>query len=204
MSKRKSRGLRPEEEALWQKVIEQAKPLHARSVAKPKPKPKPSPRAPHAPEPVSAPVAMPGLEGLQIGSKARSLPRHDFAPDLSESFSRATVHMDRKAFQQLRRGKLKPEGRLDLHGMTLAQAHPALNRFVLGAQAQGKRLVLVITGKGKDRDDGGPIPQKLGVLRHQVPHWLQIPPLSAAVLQVTPAHLRHGGVGAYYVYLRKR
>ncbi len=199
MSKRKSRGLRPEEEALWQKVIAQAKPLHTRNAAHPKPKPKPN--KPHEPE---VPLSLPGLEALRIGSKAQPKHGHDFAPNLAESFARAPVHMDRKAFQQLKRGKLKPEGKLDLHGLTLAQAHPALNRFILGAQAQGKRLVLVITGKGKDRDDGGPIPQKLGVLRHQVPHWLQIPPLNNAVLQVAPAHIRHGGSGAYYVYLRKR
>ncbi|MEM9393838.1 MAG: Smr/MutS family protein [Pseudomonadota bacterium] len=198
MSKRKPRGLRPDEEALWQKVIENAKPLHTRETAPPKPKPKAKSQKPEGFLP------MQGLEAFRIGSKAKSGQGHDLSPSLSESLASAPMHMDRKAFQQLKRGKLKPEGKLDLHGMTLAQAHPALNRFILGAQAQGKRLVLVITGKGKDRDDGGPIPRKLGVLRHQVPHWLNIPPLSNAVLQVTPAHLRHGGTGAYYVYLRKR
>lgn len=199
MSKRKPRGLRPEEEALWQKVIEKAKPLHIRPVSKPKQKTKSRVIS----EPDTS-LTLPELDTFRIGAKSKSIRTHDIAPSLAESFSRAPVNMDRKAYQQLKRGKLKPEGRIDLHGMTLAQAHPALNRFILGAQAQGKRLVLVITGKGKDRDDGGPIPQKLGVLRHQVPHWLQIPPLSAAVLQVTPAHARHGGAGAYYVYLRRR
>ena len=72
------------------------------------------------------------------------------------------------------------------------------------AQAAGCRLVLVITGKGKRRDDDGPIPERLGALRHQVPHWLHAPPLSGAVQQIAQAHLRHGGGGAYYVYLRRR
>jgi len=85
----------------------------------------------------------------------------------------------------------------------LDRAHPALTRFILTAQQDGKRLVLVVTGKGKQRDDGGPIPVRFGVLRHQVPHWLSTQPLSLAVLQVTQAHMRHGGGGAYYVYLRK-
>ena len=111
--------------------------------------------------------------------------------------------MDRKAFDQMKRGKLRPEGKIDLHGMTLDRAHPALTRFILGAQAQGKRLVLVVTGKGKQRDDGGPIPVRFGVLRRQVPQWLSLPPMSSVVLQVTQAHLRHGGSGAYYVYLRR-
>ncbi|WP_150121448.1 Smr/MutS family protein, partial [Sulfitobacter sp. HI0023] len=43
-----------------------------------------------------------------------------------------------------------------------------------------------------------------GVLRHQVPQWLSAPPLGGLVLQVTPAHISHGGGGAYYVYLRRQ
>lgn len=202
MSRRKPRGLRADEQALWQKVIENAKPLHTRAMPKTDAKPAPKQVNPRtAPQPAAP---LPGLDALRIGSRAGTASGHDLAPDLAEQFAKAPVHMDRKAFQQLKRGKLKPQARLDLHGMTLAQAHPALNRFILGAQAQGKRLVLVITGKGKDRDAGGPIPERLGVLRHQVPHWLSIPPLSGVVLQVTQAHLRHGGAGAYYVYLRRR
>lgn len=103
----------------------------------------------------------------------------------------------------MKRGKLKPESRIDLHGMRLDQAHGALVRFVLSSQASGRRLVLVITGKGKTREEPGPIPTPRGVLKHQVPQWLSLPPLAQAVLQVTPAHQRHGGEGAYYVYLRR-
>ncbi len=101
------------------------------------------------------------------------------------------------------RGKLKPEARIDLHGMTLAQAHPALNSFILNAHADGLRLVLVITGKGKTRSDSGPIPERIGLLRNQVPRWLDMAPLRPLVLQVEESHRRHGGSGAYYVYLRR-
>ncbi|MEL6172865.1 MAG: Smr/MutS family protein, partial [Pseudomonadota bacterium] len=76
-------------------------------------------------------------------------------------------------------------------------------RFILDAQARGLRLVLVITGKGKNRDDQGPIPVRNGVLRHQIPQWLGMPPLSQAVLQISQAHQKHGGGGAYYVYIRR-
>ena len=112
--------------------------------------------------------------------------------------------MDAGTHAKMTRGKLVPEARIDLHGMTLAEAHPELIRFILNAQSQGLRLVLVITGKGKRRDDSGPIPQRMGALRHQVPHWLHLPPLGPAVLQISEAHLKHGGSGAYYVYLRRR
>ena len=103
--------------------------------------------------------------------------------------------------KKLRRGKLAPEARIDLHGMTLAEAHVALTGFILMSRTLGRRLVLVITGKGRSR--GGSAPMQPGALRQQVPDWLRLPPLGEAVLQVAPAHRRHGGEGAYYVYLRR-
>lgn len=124
-------------------------------------------------------------------------------PGISERMARQPVQMDKKAFGRLKRGKLLPEGKIDLHGMTMEQAHPALTGFLLRAHGEGKRLVLVITGKGKSKPDDGPIPTRRGVLKHQVPQWLAMAPLRSVVLQVAEAHLKHGGTGAYYVYLRR-
>lgn len=112
--------------------------------------------------------------------------------------------MDSGRFDKLRRGRLTPEARLDLHGMTLDRAHGALNAFIRSASADGLRLVLVITGKGRPEAGGELGLQRPGALRHGVPHWLSMPPLAAHVLQVAPAHARHGGGGAFYVYLRRR
>jgi DNA-nicking Smr family endonuclease len=148
--------------------------------------------------------AKPRMSAFVLGEKARPPERRDLAVAPGEALRGTALQMDAKTHGKMTRGKLQPEARIDLHGMTLAEAHPELVHFVLNAQAQGLRLVLVITGKGKRRDDGGPIPQRVGALRHQVPNWLHLPPLGPAVLQVTEAHLRHGGSGAYYVYLRRR
>jgi len=125
-------------------------------------------------------------------------------PALANSLASGPVQMDKKSFTNMKRGKLKPEGRIDLHGMTLAQAHPALTSFVLNAVADGKRLVLVITGKGKDKPEYDFMPVQRGVLRHQVPQWLRMAPLSHYILQVSQSHIKHGGDGAYYVYLRRQ
>jgi len=100
--------------------------------------------------------------------------------------------------EKLRRGALRPEARIDLHGLTLAQAKPALTGFVMRAESEGKRLVLVITGKGRAGPGGH------GALRRQVPHWLRLPPLAPLVLETIEASRRHGGAGALYVYLRRR
>ncbi|MGX9352432.1 Smr/MutS family protein [Shimia sp. W99] len=191
MSRRK---LTDDEIALWRKVTDTAQRLHpergVQQLPKPKPKPIKAPR-PHLPE-------------IQIGAKAETrMPAHDLMPGISERMARQPVQMDKKAFGRLKRGKLVPEGKIDLHGMTMEQAHPALTGFLLRAHGEGKRLVLVITGKGKSKPDDGPIPTRRGVLKHQVPQWLAMAPLRSVVLQVAEAHLKHGGTGAYYVYLRR-
>mgnify|MGYP001794800278 CR=1 FL=1 len=193
------RRLRPEEEELWRKVTDQTARLHAQTPLSPED----FVETPPAPPP-REPARFTGAIDPRLAPRYDPATRIDLAASLADQVQGTAVNMDKKAFAQMKRGKLRPEGKLDLHGMTLDRAHPALTRFILSAQAQGKRLVLIVTGKGKDRDEGGPIPVRLGVLRHQVPQWLSVPPLSSAVLQVSAAHNRHGGGGAYYVYLRKR
>lgn len=43
-----------------------------------------------------------------------------------------------------------------------------------------------------------------GVLKQMVPRWLGQPEAAALIAHTQPAHVRHGGDGALYVYLRKR
>lgn len=190
------RHLSPEEADLWRTVAQTARPMHSAKLHLPEPPP--------APEPPPLAHARPRLSPFLVGEKHHSPERRDVAPTLPDLLGQAPLRMDAGTHAKMTRGKLQPEARIDLHGMTLAEAHPELIRFILNAQSQGLRLVLVITGKGKRRDDSGPIPQRMGALRHQVPHWLHLPPLGPAVLQVSEAHLKHGGSGAYYVYLRRR
>lgn len=193
MTRRKLTG---DEIDLWHKVVRHTERLHPGAYSSPLAPPMPKPKPVKQPEP--------RLPPFKIGCRAKSQPvKHDLKPSIARSLASDPLQMDEKAFRRMKRGKLKPEGKLDLHGMRIDTAHPALMRFILSAQASGKRLVLVVTGKGKDRDEPGPMPVPRGVLRHKVPQWLGLPPLSQAVLQVTPAHISHGGEGAYYVYLRR-
>ena len=193
---RRPRHLTAEERALWDLVTRRDK----RSA------PAPDIRSPvdvAPPKPAPAIIPRDPVRPFQIGQAVNHTGRNDLLPGLAERLARAPVQMDSKAYVKLKRGKLVPEGRIDLHGMTLAQAHPALTGFILSAHAAGKRLVLVITGKGKIRDDYAPMPVRQGILRHQVPQWLSMAPLGGLVMQIAPAHISHGGEGAYYVYLRK-
>ena len=195
------RTLHPEEQEIWQAVARTAKPMHPMGHVFLKPaEPKP---ALITPTQTAAPATT-RLAVFRLGEKSRSKPGHDILPSLAESLSAAPLQMDAKTHGKMTRGKLSPEARIDLHGLTLSEAHPELIRFILNAQSAGMRLVLVITGKGKRGHDIGPIPTRMGALRHQVPQWLRLPPLSPAVLQISEAHLKHGGSGAYYIYLRRR
>ncbi|MEO0750920.1 MAG: Smr/MutS family protein [Pseudomonadota bacterium] len=192
-----SRKLRPDELELWQRV--------ARTTDRLMPEVDPvetmadlfAKEDPPKRTPADVPV-------FKVGEKANGAKRG--LPGMTTPDAKPLVHMDKKAYDRLKRGKLKPQARIDLHGMTLDQAHPALVAFIMSSYAKERRLVLVITGKGqgKDRADLGPIPERPGILRRNVPHWLQTPPLVQVVLQVSEAHGRHGGGGAYYVYLRRR
>lgn len=199
---KRRRKLSSEERELWDKVAASARAMHSKQ-------PKQAETEPVLPPvPVSPPPPKPPrveAKAFRLGQKAAPpLHSHDLAPSIGEHLARQPVVMDRKAHRAMTRGKLEPEARIDLHGMTLAEAHPELIHFVLSAADRGCRLILVITGKGKRGLDEGPIPQRMGVLRHQVPHWLRLPPLGAVVMQVSEAHLKHGGSGAYYIYLRRR
>lgn len=198
MSRGKKRVLTPEEQKLWNAVKTTAEPLH-----KTRSQSSASELALSQPKGTANAIDLTGLTDQKRANGVGSV-NVDRMPELSDRFNGQPVRMDGKTFRKMKGGKLKPEGRIDLHGMTLDQAHPVLNRFIHEAFEDGKRLVLVITGKGKQRDEGGPIPSRLGVLRHQVPLWLAQGNLAPMVLQVTPASQNYGGAGAYFVYLRRR
>jgi DNA-nicking Smr family endonuclease len=102
--------------------------------------------------------------------------------------------LDRRTRQRVARGKLDIDARLDLHGMIQSEAHAELSRFLHRAGRRGARLVLVITGKGTRGE---------GVLRRQVPQWLNLPEFRALVIGFETAHIGHGGEGALYVRLRR-
>lgn len=206
---RRRRRLSPAERALWEQIARTAEPLHpVPSTPAPDAPPAPATAPAPAPAPATAPARAvpPELAPFRVGEHAVPPParRPAGAPaSPAPPPPRKGPRMDARTHSRLRRGRMAPEARIDLHGMTLAQAHRALVGFILGARSSGHRLVLVITGKGRQREAGLLSPTR-GLLRSQVPDWLTLPPLADLVLDVTPAHQSHGGDGALYVYLRKR
>ena len=189
-----ARKLRPEEQRLWEKVADTTTPMRSADLV----------LTPILVLPVSLKVrsapAQLKITPFQIGAKSQQRQ----ATAYISSVPKNNLTMDAKSYGKLTRGKLDPEARLDLHGMTMSEAYPILQNFILSSSQLQRRLVLVITGKGKSKPDRGIIPERHGVLRHNVPLWLRQSPLANSILEVTSAHQRHGGGGALYVYLRRK
>lgn len=186
------------EKALWRHVNRETEPLPGREaeatplpeIAPPAPPP-PSPPAPSPPPAVARPAAPP-----------RPLP----VPPAHQGRGATVAGLDRRTADRLRKGKLAIEARIDLHGMTQERAHAALDQFIAAAAERGLRAVLVITGKGGGggaSDAPWPV-QRPGVLRANVPRWLNEQPNAPRVLAFTEAQPQDGGAGALYVLLRRR
>ena len=175
MSSRGKRVLSYEERVLWSTITKSIAPLPGRAVEE-------------ALEPSEAPAAAVPARAATTAPKVASLPAKPKAPLLAP--------LGRRLRQRVARGREPIEARFDLHGLTQAQAHAALSRFLHSASARGARLVLIITGKG---GRGG----EAGVLRRQVPLWLALPEFRDLVIGFEAAHAAHGGEGALYVRLRR-
>lgn len=85
---------------------------------------------------------------------------------------------------------------LDLHGLTKLEAHARVAAFIHHQQRAGRRHVLIITGKGR----GG----EAGVLRSNLPHWLNEAPLRGLISALAHARPEKGGAGVLHVLLKSR
>jgi DNA-nicking Smr family endonuclease len=180
---RRRRSLSEEERNLWESVARQTKPLAKKHRAA-----KPQMVSPAAEAPtVAIPAASPSASSP---AKIPSVPK-PAAPPLAP--------LGRRERSQLSRGRKEIEARIDLHGMTQTRAHRALTGFLQRAHSDGLTFVLVITGKG--RTVGAE--SERGVLRRQVPLWLNLPEFRTLVVGFEEAHIGHGGEGALYVRIRR-
>ena len=138
-------------------------------------------------------------------SVERANPRVVAKPKPAKSAAKAMPPgLDGATSARLKRGAKAPEAKLDLHGMTQAAAHRALLSFLRNAHKNGVRLALVVTGQGNpDKHAASWAKSPHGVLKQMVPRWLNEGDFAAFITGTAPAHIRHGGDGALYVYLRK-
>ncbi len=187
----KSRAVTAEDDAaLWRRVAETVKPLKSNRIIKKTVKPEET-ISENGPPPKRARQYI--TNPVRPATEAAPRPRPD---DLGHG---TAAGVDKRTNQRLIRGKTPIEGRLDLHGHTKETAHRALDAFIKGSFAAGRRCVIVITGKGVRLESG-----EIGVLRQAVPQWLNGPALRPMVLAYSHATPKDGGEGALYVLLKRK
>lgn len=169
---------RKEDHELWERVKRTTKPLHSNRAS------------------LEFKAEM-GEINLARPEQIRGVPRiiRPYAPEpiVTVSLAPKPSLLDQSVTRKIAKGRTGIEGRIDLHGMTQAEAHSRLFRFLESSYQQGKRTILVITGKGVRGE---------GILRQAVPRWLSEPEFRKYASGYHEAHVTHGGGGALYVRLR--
>lgn len=94
--------------------------------------------------------------------------------DIAESYRHNGI--GEKDLQKLRRSA--PEGELDLHGLTVAEAHAALDNFLQRAAVNRWQIVEIIHGRGLHSNNSGG-----GILRGKTRQWLSGCPAVLAFIQ---------------------
>ena len=173
----------PSDDELFRQMMEGVEPLAGNKSADNR-------LPPEKPRPSSKPRPAP-LDTPPTGFIARE---HiaEVAPEESLFFAR--TGLQHRLLRQLKRGELRPESQLDLHGQTIAEAGAQLAYFLDDAQSAGLRCVCVVHGKGHRSSAGRP------VLKGQINQWLRDVP---EVLAFSSAQPKDGGMGALYVLLRR-
>jgi DNA-nicking Smr family endonuclease len=184
----------PDDLALWKDAMREATPIRRRAGAKKQDEPAPAkPKQPAAKPAPREDNARKIVSGRAVVNAPPPAPPKPVAPPLERG---KVAGVDKRQAERLKRGRTEIEGRIDLHGMTLENAHRRLSDFLEDAQDAGKRAVLVVTGKG--------VREGTGVIRAQVPRWLNEPRLRPLVLAFEYAQPKDGGMGALYILLRKK
>ncbi|GAB0117511.1 Smr/MutS family protein [Acidisoma sp. 7E03] len=143
-----------------------------------------------APAPTVAAETPPAQGKAVVLPAARPVPK---APPPEIAVGEAAAGLDGASWEKLRRGRMRPQRTLDLHGRTAQSAFAAFERFIAEARADGVRCVEIVTGRGAGEG---------GVLKRELPHWINRPDIRAGVLAA--AHPHRANVGAVILLLRRR
>lgn len=117
--------------------------------------------------------------------------------DTAEYIQGTGYQVNHAVAEKLHRGEFSIQGHIDLHGLSVENARDVFEDFLRKSIADGKRMVLVIHGRGLS-SPAEPI------LKTNVFKWLTTGPWRKWIMAFASARLCDGGSGATYVLLRKR
>lgn len=159
----------------------------------------PAPIIPDAPPTVKPPKAQPRITAPPAARPPSPLP----PPRRTHSQATLDGHWDRR----LRKGLVRPDMSIDLHGHSLASAQALLDESIHRALVRGARVLLIVAGRLRPGADRLPVmhgqPRPRGAIRAALPDWLAYSPYADRIVALRPAHISHGGAGAVYVILRR-
>jgi len=194
----RKRKLTPDESRLWQRLTKSVRPM-------------PPVRMPEVDEKAVTPSVQDTVSRQNGNSTPRSTVQRRVVTNKpsGQTHRQATRQPvneagDPRQTRHVSRGRRPIDATLDLHGLSQEQAFVALSRFLEQARAIGHATVLVITGKGAPDADAMPSYQvSRGILRRRFLDWAD-GPFREHISSISQSHQRHGGSGAFYVFLKKQ
>ena len=102
--------------------------------------------------------------------------------------------VQKKTLRELKRGRLKIDEVLDLHGYTQTSTPAAITSFIGSCNNPDNQCVMIITGKGRNS------PDRVSVVRTTALETLRKHPRVLAYCCSQPVD---GGYGAFYILLRR-
>jgi DNA-nicking Smr family endonuclease len=180
----------PDEETLFRLEMADVKPL----------KNPPKRLAPAAPDPSAFKRPAPPDEDQEVIDHLKDLVagRSEFDLTYADEYVEGSLRgMSTWVMEELRRGRVPYEDYLDLHGLTLAQAQAAIDRFVIHSASLGRRCLLLVHGRGKRSANGE------SVIKRNLEDLLLRRPIRRHIEAFTTARPVDGGLGASYVLLKR-
>jgi len=157
----RSRPLTEQDRAAWANYIRNVAAFAGRDI------PQPSPLNAASPAPPAAPPHQ--FPPKRVKHDRPTLVTGEHPPGL-----------DNSTWNRFSSGKVPAARTLDLHGKTTHAAFHAFERFLLTAHAEQLRCVEIITGRGSGEHGG--------VIRRELPHWLNLPAIRPLVLAASHPH----------------
>ena len=127
---------------------------------------------------------------IEIPYSFDSIDNLNFQKDTSQNF-----HLDHKTRLKIKKGQYKIDITVDLHHKNQNEAYNFLKYQIIKAINENLRLLLVISGKGNQKQPS--------ILRESLPKWLASPEIAPYIVYYTNAIPKHGGLGAFYVLIKR-
>lgn len=139
---------------------------------------------------------------IKIKSHRQYAVKQDFST-YSKALEDIYGGIDKATIKKFKKEEFKIEAVLDLHGLTEDEAFEKVENFVVQSYNKGKRCIIIITGKGLSIHESDDVFAPKGVLKKQVPQWLNMARLRSMILTYKNPSERLGGAGALYILLKR-